>query len=63
MMVVMARLTGIGEYVVILVAWGLTLVLLAEIAPDWSTTLRFVVGMVAALVVLWVARATVERSP
>jgi hypothetical protein len=62
MMVVMARLTGIGQYVVILVVWGLALVLLAEIAPDWSSTLRFIIGMVAALVAVRVARATVERS-
>jgi hypothetical protein len=62
MMVVMVRLSAIGEFVVILVVWGLALALLAEVAPDWSSTLRFIVGMGAALVALWVARAAVGRS-
>jgi hypothetical protein len=56
------RVTGLGEQVVVIVMMGLTFVLLAQIAPGWSETLRLVVAMGVAIVALRATHAAVDRS-
>jgi hypothetical protein len=57
----MRGMTHLGEFLLIVVVWGLAIVVLSEVAPAWSDLARFFAGMGVALIALWLSSAAIGR--